>query len=247
MKKLDLKSIVCGILIGVLGVTTVIASNGIKSAEFKDYKFIFNGTEIALSQPIISVIKEGAYDEVNYIPMRDVADIMGLDLGININTNSIILNGNVNSNPKLKEDSTNQKSNLLNTSESKSKRLKFYIEDKGKYINNVIWYAYITNDEVYFTPEALLTNFGDEILPDLKKYNLYFESWERIDEDNIIMTINNSKKTETLNGYTFDDMSCIALSELKEKFGITIEFEIVPLSSIGEKGDGDCMVITGIK
>lgn len=247
MKKFDLKSIVFGILIGVLGVTTVIASNGIKSAEFKDYKFIFNGTEIALSQPIISVVKEGAYDEVNYIPMRDVADIMGLDLGININTNSIILNGNVNSNPKLKENITNQKSNLLNTSESKSKRLEFYIEDKGKYINNVIWYAYITNDEVYFNPRALIINLGPDILPDLKKYNLYYESWERTDEDNIIFIINDSKKTETLNAYIFEGSGCISLSELKEKFGITIEFEIVPLSSIGEKGDGDCMVITGIK
>lgn len=247
MKKLDLKSIVCGILIGVLGVTTVIASNGIKSAEFKDYKFIFNGTEIALSQPIISVIKEGAYDEVNYIPMRDVADIMGLDLGININTNSIILNGNVNSNPKLKENITNQKSNLLNTSELEGKYLRFYIEDKGKYINKTDWSAYIINDKVYLNPKAILTNFDDRILPDLKKYNLDIESWERIDKDNVIMTINNSKKTETLNGSIFEMTTFISLSELKEKFGITIEFEIVPLSSIGEKGDGDCIVITGVK
>lgn len=247
MKKLDLKSIVCGILIGVLGVTTVIASNGIKSAEFKDYKFIFNGTEIALSQPIISVVKEGAYDEVNYIPMRDVADIMGLDLGININTNSIILNGNVNSNPKLKENITNQKSNLLNTSELEGKYLKFYIEDKGKYINKTDWFAYIVNGEVYFNYRTLFIKLGDYILSDLKKYNLDIESWERVDENNIIMTINNSKKTETLNAYIFEGSICISLSELKEKFGITIEFEIVPLSSIGEKGDGDCMVITGIK
>lgn len=247
MKKFDLKSIVCGILIGVLGVTTVIASSGIKSAEFKDYKLILNGTEVALSQPIISVIKEGTYDEVNYIPMRDVADIMGLDLGINIDTNSIILNGNVNSNPKLKENITNKKNNLLNTTESKSKRLEFYIEDKGKYINNEDWSAYITNDEVYFNPRALIINLGSDTLPDLKKYNLYFESWERTDEDNIIFIINDSKKTETLNAYIFEGSSCISLSELKEKFGITIEFEIVPLSSIGEKGDGDCMVITNIK
>lgn len=246
MKKFDLKSIVCGILIGVLGVTTVIASNGIKSAEFKDYKFIFNGTEIALSQPIISVIKEGAYDEVNYIPMRDVADIMGLDLGININSNSIILNGNVNSNPKLKENITNQKSNLLNTSESKSKRLEFYIEDKGKYTRNSDWSAYITNEEVYINYRALFINF-DNILPDLKKYNLHFESWEPLVEHNIIMTISDSKKTETLNGHIFDDATYVSLSELKEKFGIIIEFEIVPLSSIGGKGDDDCMVITGIK
>jgi hypothetical protein len=54
------------------------ASGGIKSVAFNDIKISYNGEEIDISSnPMISVLQEGAAGAANYMPVREVLSAMG--------------------------------------------------------------------------------------------------------------------------------------------------------------------------
>ena len=80
MKSLrDLRIFAMGLVVGLLLIgTTVYAASAIRSATFNDVSVIFNGTELELAMPLISVVTEenpGAIS--NYMPVRAVLEAMG--------------------------------------------------------------------------------------------------------------------------------------------------------------------------
>ena len=75
----NLKALLLGVVIGMsltVG-TTVLATSIISSATFNDTRVIFNGQELALDQPLISVVLEGETNMRNYMPVRAVLEAMG--------------------------------------------------------------------------------------------------------------------------------------------------------------------------
>lgn len=79
--KFSLKSFLAGALAATVGITTVFAAGGIKSAEFNSNKVFFNGNEISLSaQPMISLVKDGETAFSNYMPVRAVLEAMGYEV-----------------------------------------------------------------------------------------------------------------------------------------------------------------------
>ena len=51
--KQHLKSFVAGIIVGVIGLTTVFAAGSIKTAIFNENQVIYNGQTLSLSQPMV--------------------------------------------------------------------------------------------------------------------------------------------------------------------------------------------------
>ena len=87
------KGFVCGLLIGTIGITTVFASaGGIRSAVFNSNIIVFNGEQLELSQPMISVINEGEHDARNFMPVRAVLEAMGYEVDWDGSRNAVIVN-----------------------------------------------------------------------------------------------------------------------------------------------------------
>ena len=55
MKRIDLKSLAAGIILGTVGITTAFAATGIQSAALSDAKVTLNGASLPLSTPLVSV------------------------------------------------------------------------------------------------------------------------------------------------------------------------------------------------
>lgn len=92
MKK-EIKGFIAGLLVSTVGLTSVFASVGIKSAQFNSNKVIFNGKTLDLSsQQMISVIKDGEENMSNYMPVRAVLEQMGYNVDWNSDTQSVIIN-----------------------------------------------------------------------------------------------------------------------------------------------------------
>lgn len=74
------RTLATGIIIGVvlsIGVAAF-AAGTIKSAEYNINKVVFNGEELTLTAPLISVIDEATpQDFANYMPVRAVPEAMG--------------------------------------------------------------------------------------------------------------------------------------------------------------------------
>lgn len=103
--KFDLKSIFCGIIIGSVGITTVFAAGGIKSATYNNNSVIFNGKKLDLSEtPMVSVVKDNEASASNYMPVRSVLEQMGYDVDWDGNSNSVIINDKTNSVSENNED-----------------------------------------------------------------------------------------------------------------------------------------------
>jgi len=78
MSGLNIKSFAFGLIVATIGLTTVFASTGIKSATFNENKVIFNGKELDIrSTQMISVIKDGESNVNNYMPVRTILEQMG--------------------------------------------------------------------------------------------------------------------------------------------------------------------------
>jgi len=99
MKKLKrIGTLATGIIIGiVLSVaTTVFAAGVIKSAVYNSNKVIFDGEELELAMPLISVTEEETPNSFsNYMPVRAVLEAMGYTVGWDGDTNSVTVSSNV--------------------------------------------------------------------------------------------------------------------------------------------------------
>lgn len=90
--KNGVKGFAAGLLVGVVGLTTVFAAGGIKSSAFNTNKVSFNGKELDLSgNQMISVVKDGEDNSSNYMPVRAVLEQMGYKVDWDGNTNTVII------------------------------------------------------------------------------------------------------------------------------------------------------------
>lgn len=89
-----LKGIATGVVIGVVGLTTAFAAGSIKTATFNENQVIYNGQTLTLSQPMVSVVKEGEKNASNYMPVRAVLEAMGYTVDWDSSKNAVVINGN---------------------------------------------------------------------------------------------------------------------------------------------------------
>lgn len=104
MKKFDIKSLILGFIIGTIGITTIFAAGGIKSAEFNSSKVYFYGKEVPLKSQLVSIVKDGESNVQIYMPMKELLEYMNFVVEWNKEDNSINLtmkgnNGNINYDP----------------------------------------------------------------------------------------------------------------------------------------------------
>lgn len=91
MKKLDVKSLAAGFILGTLGITTVFAATGIQSASLSDTKVTLNGAALPLGQPLISVIMENEESANLYVPANELLEKLGYTVHYDDAKNTIYL------------------------------------------------------------------------------------------------------------------------------------------------------------
>ena len=91
MKKFDVKSLVAGIIIGTMGITTVYAATGIKSATLSNTKIMLDGESLPLSKSLISVTMDNEQNESLYIPANELFEKLGYTVDFDRANNTINL------------------------------------------------------------------------------------------------------------------------------------------------------------
>ena len=91
MKKFDVKSLVAGIIIGTMGITTVYAATGIKSAALSNTKVTLNGEALPLSKSLISVTLDNEQNESLYIPANELFEKLGYSVNYDSVKNTVNL------------------------------------------------------------------------------------------------------------------------------------------------------------
>lgn len=95
MKKFDVKSLVAGIIIGTMGITTVYAATGIKSAALSNTKITLNGESLSLSKSLISVTMDNEQNESLYIPANELFKKLGYTVNYDGAKNTVnLISGN---------------------------------------------------------------------------------------------------------------------------------------------------------
>lgn len=80
MIKMDIKSLAAGIVIGTVGITTVFAATGIKSARLSSTAVTLNGEALVLENPLVLVAFDtfdDGQDEVLYVPAKELLGKLG--------------------------------------------------------------------------------------------------------------------------------------------------------------------------
>ncbi len=80
MKEFKLKRVFVILLIVSIGITTVFASNGIKSAVVSNTKVKLNGVSVPLNNPIILVTQDNEKESKMYMPMRELLEYLGYEV-----------------------------------------------------------------------------------------------------------------------------------------------------------------------
>ncbi|WP_027626343.1 hypothetical protein [Clostridium lundense] len=114
MKKIDLKSMVVGLVIGIVGVYIAIfskpeikpatisqkkviaapAAGEIKSAAINNGKVYFNGNEIKLKNPLVTIVKNDSSEAQLYMPMSELLEYMQFKVELNSKDSSVYLTMN---------------------------------------------------------------------------------------------------------------------------------------------------------
>ncbi|MCL2396568.1 MAG: copper amine oxidase N-terminal domain-containing protein [Defluviitaleaceae bacterium] len=102
MEKLrNVKGFVVGLIVGVLLVgTTVLASGAIASATFNTNRVIFDGVELDLDMPLVSIVTEenpGFFS--NYMPVRAVLEAMGYSVDWDGANNAVLVSSEATEQP----------------------------------------------------------------------------------------------------------------------------------------------------
>lgn len=91
MKKFDVKSLAAGIIIGTLGITTVFAATGIKSANLSNTKVTLNGVSLPLGKSLISVTMDNEQDASLYVPANELFVSLGYAVNYDSEKNTVDL------------------------------------------------------------------------------------------------------------------------------------------------------------
>ncbi|MBE5979856.1 MAG: hypothetical protein E7249_12035 [Paenibacillaceae bacterium] len=91
MKRFDVKSLVAGVIIGTMGITTVYAATGIKSATLSNTKVTLNGEALPLSKSLISVTMDNEQNESLYIPANELFEKIGYTVSYDSVKNTVNL------------------------------------------------------------------------------------------------------------------------------------------------------------
>jgi hypothetical protein len=106
MKNFQYKSLVLGLLTGIIGTSvvfvcsktleasTVSTLEKIESAAFSNSKVYFNENEISLKDPLVAIKKEGSSETQLYMPMREILEYMQFNVNWNNEDNSVNLTMN---------------------------------------------------------------------------------------------------------------------------------------------------------
>lgn len=95
MKKFDVKSLVGGIIIGTLGITTVFAATGIKSTSLSNTTVTLNGTSLQLGKSLISVVMDNEHNASLYVPANELFEKLGYTVNYDDVNNTIdLISGN---------------------------------------------------------------------------------------------------------------------------------------------------------
>lgn len=91
MKKFDVKSLVVGIMIGTMGITTAFASSGVKSATQSTIQVTLNGVSLPLGKPVLSVTMDDEQTASLYVPANELFTNLGYDVNYDSEKNTIDL------------------------------------------------------------------------------------------------------------------------------------------------------------
>lgn len=104
MKKVDVKSLVLGLIIGTVGISTVFAANGIKTANFSNATVTLGGVSVPLENSLISIVKDGEKDMQLYMPVRELLEYLGYSVNWDGTKNNIDL---IKETTKISQDTAN--------------------------------------------------------------------------------------------------------------------------------------------
>ncbi|WP_129595774.1 hypothetical protein [Anaerophilus nitritogenes] len=103
MKKFQIKSLILGLLLGIIGTSivlgfpktsTISSLEKIESATFSNSKVYFYGKEISLENPLIAIRKDGRSETQLYMPMKELLEYMQFNVEWNREDSSINLTMN---------------------------------------------------------------------------------------------------------------------------------------------------------
>lgn len=114
MKKFDVKSLVAGIIIGTLGITTVFAATGIKSAILSNTKATLNGDSLPLSQSLIWVTMDNEQNASLYVPANELLEMLGYTVNYDGVKNTVDLIPGNNSSQEVIDDITSEGNVVMN-------------------------------------------------------------------------------------------------------------------------------------
>lgn len=77
MKKFDAKSLIAGVIIGTMGITTVYAATGIKSAILSNTNVTLNRDSLPLSKSLIWVTMDNEENASLYVPANELLEKLG--------------------------------------------------------------------------------------------------------------------------------------------------------------------------
>lgn len=138
MKKFDIKSLVVGLVIGTIGVSTVFAAEEIKSATISNAKVYFYGKEVKLKKPLIEIVKTGSSESQLYMPMSELLEYMQFKVEWNNKDSSVNLTMNGNNSNKNMEVTPDISKNQADTKasdyiqESKNAQSQFKVGETGR-------------------------------------------------------------------------------------------------------------------
>lgn len=114
MKKFDAKSLVAGVIMGTLGVTTVFAATGIKSAVLSNVTVTLNGEPLLLNRSLISVTMDNEQDASVYVPANELLETLGYSVRYDAEKNTLNLTPGNNHSPERVGDADAEGTVVLN-------------------------------------------------------------------------------------------------------------------------------------
>lgn len=96
LKNFNVKSLICGLLIGILGtigITKAFAAEEIKLAKYENVKVSINNSIIPLKNSFVSIVKRGENDAKIYMPAMEILDHLGYNVEWNASEHSINIEG----------------------------------------------------------------------------------------------------------------------------------------------------------
>lgn len=134
MIKFDVKSIILGLVIGVIGVSIVFVGLGgktvaisekeavavteekkIRSAAINNDKVYFNGNDIKLKKTLVTIVKDGDTEPQLYMPVDELMEYIHFKVEWNRNDNAVYLTMNGQNNQESIESTPNISENETNT------------------------------------------------------------------------------------------------------------------------------------